>query len=128
MIDISDIFYTIYSVVYQIVLLDAIFGKPKTKQGIIGQVIYGSTWASAIYMAGHVSWAHRGFIPYLIVFLFFEIIFVVLGCNGSLLCRFVTIMVSWTTFILAKALTAYIPLEGLTVYWVAIAIEIIMAA
>lgn len=127
MIDISDVLYTVYTVVYQIVLLDTIFGKPKTRQGIIGQVVYGLTWACSIYMAGHVGLAYRGFIPYLMVFLLFEIIFVVFGCRGSVLCRFVTIMASWTTFVLAKTLTAYIPIEGLTVYLVAIAIELIMA-
>ena len=125
--DISEIIYSIYSVIYQIILFDVIFGKPRTRNGIMGQILYGIIWAVGIFYSGHMGWGYRGFIPYLFIFMAFEILFVVFGCKGNLLCRLVTMMISWTTFILAKSVTAYINVDGVQVYLIAVTIEIILA-
>ena len=122
-----EILYAGYTAAFQILLLNAIFGRPRTTGGVVGQGIYGVLWAAALYFCGVLFSGASGFIPYLAVFLLFEIIFGFFGCKGSLLCRLVTMMASWTTFLLCKTLISYVGVTGYYTYLFSIILELILA-
>ena len=129
--DIAEILYSIYTVAFQMLLMDLIFGMPKVTKEIVSHILYGILWTAGLYIAGNcetIIYTFGRFIPYITVFLLFEIIFVFLVCRykGSALCRFATFMASWTTFILSKTLITYIGVEDYAIYFWSILIELIM--
>lgn len=129
--DIAEILYSIYTVAFQMLLMDLIFGMPKVTKEIVSHILYGILWTAGLYIAGNcetIIYTFGRFIPYITVFLLFEIIFVFLVCRykGSALCRFATFMAGWTTFILSKTLITYIGVEDYAIYFWSILIELIM--
>ncbi len=123
----AEVLYSIFTVLYQIGLLDMIFGVPKETKSRVSHVVYGVVWATILYIAGNLGPRTGTFYPYIFSFLIFELIFVFAFCKGSIMCRFATVMVCWTTFILSKTLFTYAGVGGATLYFFSVALELILA-
>lgn len=123
----AEILYSIFTVAYQIVLLDAIFGVPKDVKSRSFHAAYGVLWSAVLYLAGNLTSGIGTFYPYIFSFLIFELLFVFVFCTGSILCRFATVMVCWTTFIMSKTLMTYAGVEGITLYFFSVALELVLA-
>ncbi len=109
------------------VLMDMIFGIPADEKNKVLHIGYGMTWICSLFLADNL---HRGvgsFWNYMFIFLIFEVVFSLLLCKGNIICRFVTMLVGWTTFVMSKALVSSLGASGIWVYLSAGILEILLA-
>lgn len=63
--DVAEVLHSLYTVIFQIALIDSIFGRPSTYKGIISQVFYGVIWTTGLYGSGNwsITFLHGNFLP-----------------------------------------------------------------